>query len=153
MKKILEIAAVLSASLLVLVSCEKTDYTGPEYLGVTSTNIAGTWQVTMLGGLPLEEGSLVYYEFVRRGSTFAMYDNLASSMLDKNTGVFSLNETDATIQGKFDYSAGSWSHTYVISELTETSMVWTAVDDPDYVTKYVRVDSIPYILGDGQQEE
>jgi hypothetical protein len=56
-------------------------------------------------------------------------------------------ETDpaigAIIRGDYDHDSGDWAHRYVIKDLTATSMIWVAKDNPDYIQKYERVDYIP----------
>ena len=56
-------------------------------------------------------------------------------------------ETDpavgAVIRGDYDHDSGDWAHRYIVKDLTATSMTWVAKDNPEYIQKYERVESIP----------
>ena len=47
------------------------------------------------------------------------------------------------ISGTYDYDLGAWGHEYVITDLYENTMTWTAKDDASYVQKFVRVAEVP----------
>lgn len=123
------------------------------YLPVTANNISGTWQLSEQSGAPLADGLYVYLDIVRRDTEFTLYDNIGTFMTDVKTGVYSVDTQTGTISGKYDHSLGDWAHSYVISELTADRMVWTAEDDPEEVSVYVRIDSIPAeITGENTSE-
>jgi len=52
-------------------------------------------------------------------------------------------EIGAIIRGNYDYDSGDWAHRYIITDLTQSLMTWTAKDDPGFVQIWNRVDSIP----------
>ena len=41
-------------------------------------------------------------------------------------------------EGKYDYDGGLWGHDYIVTDLTATSMTWTAKDDETFVQKFER---------------
>lgn len=140
--------AIVSAAIC-LISCEKDDLTQPiVYLEVNVNNISGTWELESWNGNPLASGTYVYLDFVRKDRTYTMYQNLDSftDVPHVVTGYFSLDtdpELGTIIRGNYDYDSGEWAHRYIISELTDNSMIWTAKDDSGFVQKFVRVASIP----------
>ena len=140
MKRFLRFAALLSA-LALLGACDDNMYVTP--LEVTNNNIAGTWQLAEWNGAPLAEGSFVYIEFIRKDAKYVMYQNLDSFGTRKLTGRFVIDndaELGAVIRGSYDYGAGDWAHRYIVTDFTETSMVWTAKDDRSDVQVFVRCD-------------
>ena len=60
---------------------------------------------------------------------------------------------DPFIRGSYDYGAGDWAHRYIVTDFTETSMVWTAKDDRSDVQVFVRCDGIPDEVTGGKTEE
>ena len=79
----------------------------------------------------------------RRDTEFTLYYNLETFSPYVRTGIYSVDEETGVISGRYDHYAGDWTHSYTVSELTRDRMVWTAVDDPQDVSVYVRVDSVP----------
>ena len=153
MKRFLRFAALLSA-LALLGACDDDMYVTP--LEVTNNNIAGTWQLAEWNGAPLAEGSFVYIEFIRKDAKYVMYQNLDSFGTRKLTGRFVIDndaELGAVIRGSYDYGAGDWAHRYIVTDFTETSMVWTAKDDRSDVQVFVRCDGIPDEGTGGKTEE
>lgn len=153
MKRFLRFAALLSA-LALLGACDDDMYVTP--LEVTNNNIAGTWQLAEWNGAPLAEGSFVYIEFIRKDAKYVMYQNLDSFGTRKLTGRFVIDndaELGAVIRGSYDYGAGDWAHRYIVTDFTETSMVWTAKDDRSDVQVFVRCDGIPDEVTGGKTEE
>ena len=77
-----------------------------------------------------------------------MYQNLDSftNVPHVVTGSYFI-ETDpefgAIIRGVYDHDSGDWAHRYIITDLTEDSMIWTAKDNPGFVQKFARVEAIP----------
>ncbi len=143
MKKILKsVFAALLAS-VALSSCTEDSPETVSYLPVTANNISGTWQLSEWLGKPVPAGSYVYMDIVRRDTEFTLYYNLETFSPYVRTGIYSVDEETGVISGRYDHYAGDWTHSYTVSELTPDRMVWTAVDDPQDVSVYVRVDSIP----------
>ena len=133
MKRFLRFAALLSA-LALLGACDDDMYVTP----------------------PLAEGSIVYIEFIRKDAKYVMYQNLDSFGTRKLTGRFVIDndaELGAVIRGSYDYGAGDWAHRYIVTDFTETSMVWTAKDDRSDVQVFVRCDGIPDEVTGGKTEE
>ena len=44
----------------------------------------------------------------------------------------------AVIRGNYDHDSGDWAHRYIITDLTANRMVWTAKDNSEDVSVYVR---------------
>lgn len=144
-------------ALIVTAFCACDDdksYVAP--LDVTPNNLAGTWQLAQWNGAPLAQGSYVYIEFIRKDQKYVMYQNLDSFGTRKLTGRFVIDndaELGAVIRGSYDYGAGDWAHRYIVTDFTETSMVWTAKDDRSDVQVFVRCDGIPDEVTGGKTEE
>ena len=95
----------------------------------------------------MAEGTYVYMD-IERGKTYTMYQNLDSfsNIPHVITGSYNLAtdpELGAIIRGTYDHDAGDWAHRYIIRDLTKDEMYWIAKDDPSFIQKYVRVESIP----------
>ena len=94
-------------------------------------------------------------ELTRQNREFTMYDNMlgTSDAINPTSGIYSIGEDDV-IWGYYDNSGYTfWSHKYVISELTATSMVWTAADNPEDISVYTRIDSIPESVTGGSASD
>lgn len=139
--------SVLFAS-LILASCSKEQPVVIEYLDVNANNISGSWQLVDWNGAPLQEGTYVFINLVRNDRTYTMYQNIDSfgDIPHVITGRYFI-ETDpavgAVIRGDYDHDSGDWAHRYIVKDLTATSMTWVAKDNPEYIQKYERVESIP----------
>lgn len=144
MKKIMKSGFLAALALLALCSCSD-EPVAPEvtYLPVTASNISGTWQLSEQSGAPLAGDAYVYLDIVRRDTEFTIYTNTGTMTTDVMTGIYHINEETGVISGRYDHYVGDWTHSYAISELTSDRMVWTAVDDPEDISVYVRVDSVP----------
>lgn len=143
MNTIKSLIAILFAAFMT-VSCSKEEQKSP-YLEVTANNISGQWKLVEWNGAPLSQDTYFYVEFVRKDCKFTIYQNFDSmgDMPHVVTGEYNIEidlEAGAIIRGMYDYDGGFWSHRYEIDDLTEDSMVWTAVDDPGFVQKFVRTD-------------
>ena len=144
MKRFLK-TAIIAAAAAACFSCQKDEDSDAAFMEVTPYNIEGTWQLAEWMGKPLEENSFVYMELARQDRKFTMYDNMlgTENTVNSTSGTYSIDE-DGVIWGYYDNSIYTfWSHKYAITELTATSMVWTATDNPEDISVYVRVASIP----------
>ena len=48
------------------------------------------------------------------------------------------------ISGEYDFGNGDWNNDYIVTDLLESgSMIWTAKDDDNDVSKYVRCEKVP----------
>ena len=147
-KKIM--TAALAALSFLAVSCDRNDVSEPQeiYLDVNANNISGKWELVEWNGAALTSGTYVFLDIVRNDRSFKIYQNLDSfsNVPHVVSGLYNL-ETDpelgAIIRGTYDHDSGDWAHRYIIKDLTAVKMTWVAKDDPDYVQKYVRVESIP----------
>ena len=147
-KKIM--TAALAALSFLAVSCDRNDVSEPQeiYLDVNANNISGKWELVEWNGTALTSGTYVFLDIVRNDRSFKIYQNLDSfsNVPHVVSGLYNL-ETDpelgAIIRGTYDHDSGDWAHRYIIKDLTAVKMTWVAKDDPDYVQKYVRVESIP----------
>ncbi len=157
MKKFLKFA-VLSLAAITMCACDDDESYVDPGLEVTPHNLSGTWQLAEWQGAPLAEGSFVYIELTRKVQLFSMYQNLDSALPRELTGRFAITTDEALgsiIMGQYDYGMGDWNHQYIVTDLDADSMVWTAKDNPEDVSLYVRCESIPdEVTGDsGSGEE
>lgn len=145
MKKLLKGAFLALMAVTMMTSCSDDEAYQEPTLDVTPNNIAGSWRLQSWSGGELAEGSFVYIDFVRADRTYTLYQNIDSHQTRTITGRYYI-ETDAElgaiIRGSYDYGNGEWSHRYIVTNLTENSMVWTAKDNAEDVSIYVRA-SIP----------
>lgn len=142
MKKIINLLLLLAVVLFV--ACNETIET-PETLEVKPYNLEGTWVLAELNGDALADSAYVYL-VIDRGYTYEIYENTASMYPVLFTGKYELEydwRVGDVISGTYDYDLGAWDHEYVITNLYEKSMTWTAKDDASYVQEFVRVDAVP----------
>jgi hypothetical protein len=144
------LASALAALSFFAVSCDRNDMTEPqvEYLDVNANNISGKWELVEWNGNALTTGTYVFMEIVRNDRTFKIYQNLDSfsdvpHVVSGSYYIETDPELGAIIRGVYDHDSGDWAHRYIIKDLTASEMTWVAKDDPDYIQKYVRVDTIP----------
>lgn len=142
MKKITNLLMLLAVVLFT--ACDETVET-PDTLEVKPYNIEGVWMLSEQYGGALADSAYVYLVLDRR-YTFELYENTQFQCPVLFTGKYELEydwRVGDVISGTYDYDLGAWSHEYVITELREQSMTWTAKDDASYVQKYVRVPEVP----------
>ena len=144
------LASALAALSFFAVSCDRNDMTAPqvEYLDVNANNISGKWELVEWNGNALTAGTYVFMEIVRNDRTFKIYQNLDSfsdvpHVVSGSYYIETDPELGAIIRGVYDHDSGDWAHRYIIKDLTASEMTWVAKDDPDYIQKYVRVETIP----------
>ena len=139
------ITAALTA---LMVSCTEKPVETVEYLDVNANNISGKWELVQWNGSSLTEGTYVYLNIVRNDRTYTMYQNLDSftNVPHVVTGSYFIEydpELGAILRGNYDHDSGDWAHRYIVKDLTADQMYWVAKDDPTFVQKFVRVESIP----------
>lgn len=144
------LAFALAALSFFAVSCDRNDMTEPqvEYLDVNANNISGKWELVEWNGNALTAGTYVFMEIVRNDRTFKIYQNLDSfsdvpHVVSGSYYIETDPELGAVIRGVYDHDSGDWAHRYIIKDLTASEMTWVAKDDPEFVQKYVRVETIP----------
>ena len=144
------LASALAALSFFAVSCDRNDMTEPqvEYLDVNANNISGKWELVEWNGNALTAGTYVFMEIVRNDRTFKIYQKLDSfsdvpHVVSGSYYIETDPELGAIIRGVYDHDSGDWAHRYIIKDLTASEMTWVAKDDPDYIQKYVRVETIP----------
>lgn len=147
MKFFFNIIALCFCLSLTVVSCSNDDeVSAPSpYLEVNYASLNGTWILTEWRGLPLENGQYVYITFDRKEHTFVMYENMGSMYSHKSTGSFEIEADDelgSILTGEYDYDNGSWN-TYIVKEMTATTMKWIVKDDAEDVSVYTRCSEIP----------
>ncbi|MBO5216839.1 MAG: lipocalin family protein [Alistipes sp.] len=141
MKQWFKVVFLTFVVLAFAVSCSDDSEPQPEYLEVTRGNIAGVWKLESWMDAPLSDGSYVYIEFNRSDRSYTMWQNIDSFQLRKLTGLYWIEideELGAIIRGSYDHGVGEWAHRYIVSDLTEGTMVWTAKDNESDVSVYVR---------------
>lgn len=147
---------IIAASIAALVSCSsKTGIEpAPEYLDVNANNISGNWKLESLNGESLVGETFMYMKIVRNDKTFSIWYNMDSfsDIPHHSTGEYNITkdiEHGDLIQGKYNYDGGMWDHIYIVRELTADQMTWVALDNPDYIQTFVRIDKIEYDTEEG----
>lgn len=148
MNRIKTLVAAAFIAIASLVSCTEKPADTVQYLDVNANNISGKWELVQWNGAPLTEGTYVYLDIVRNDRTYTMYQNLDSftDVPHIVTGSYFIEydpELGAILRGNYDHGAGDWAHRYIVTELTADSMIWIAKDDPEFIQKFERVESIP----------
>lgn len=126
-------------------ACEKPIEEIPA-LEVNYINLDGTWQLAEWNDASLADGTWLYIVLDRKEHTFKVYDNLNSMYPHLSTGVFEITNdwrVGDIISGTYDYDNGAWNHDYIVTDLYQESMLWTAKDDATEVQKFVRVAEVP----------
>lgn len=144
MKRIKSI--LLLAFCALLSACDKPATGEEPYLEVNRNNISGAWELSQWNGKDLADGSYFHINLVRNDGTFTILQNLDAFPESPReiTGRYDLVQDDVlgtVISGLYDHDSGFWAHEYAISKLSASSMVWTAVDDPDFVQLFKRIDA------------
>ena len=142
MKKFLK-GAFLALMAVAMTACVEDDSKWQPSLDVTPNNIAGSWCLQSWSGGEMAEGSFVYIDFVRADRTYTLYQNIDSQQTRVITGRYYIEndaEFGAIIRGSYDYGNGDWAHRYIVTNLTEDSMMWTAKDNTEDVSIYIRAD-------------
>ncbi|WP_303012875.1 lipocalin family protein [uncultured Bacteroides sp.] len=145
MKFFFRIIALCFCLSLTVASCSNDEEVSVPYLEVNYASLNGTWMLTEWRGAPLEEGQYVYITFDRKEHTFVMYENMGSMYSHESTGSFEVEEDDelgTVLTGEYDYDNGSWN-TYIVTEMTATTMKWTVKGDAEDVSVYTRCPEIP----------
>ena len=143
MKKLLKGAFLALMAVVTMTACSDEEPYQEPTLDVTPNNIAGSWRLASWSGGELAEGGYVYIDFVRADRTFTLYQNVDSQQLRTITGSYYI-ETDAelgaVIRGSYDYGKGDWTNRYIVTDLTDERMVWTAKNNANDVSVYVRAE-------------
>ncbi len=143
MKKIINFALMMMFA-AIAASCSDAEKggIGNTYLDVTPNNISGVWSMESFdNGKPLDEETYRYIVFNRKDRTFVSYDNLNSMEVHKRSGQYDIYfDSAAIIRGIYDFGQGDWEHRYYVRDLTNSRMVWVAVDDASQVQVYVRAE-------------
>ena len=139
MKNIFRIMLLLTTMLFV--SCGDDDEVKlPDTKDVNYANIAGSWRLSEWNGENLEGDTRYYYiTFDRKGKdgkrSYTIYTNLNSATSEQIPGSFLLSKEDDygdIISGTYYYQLDTddeWEYSYIVSGLTDTSMIWTAKED------------------------
>ena len=141
---------MLVAADFAAMSCESVLDGGDaeQRLEVNTNNISGQWELMTWNGEFLNEATYVYIDIVRNDRTYTMYQNIDSfsDVPHRITGSYYLEndpEIGAVIRGNYDHDSGDWAHRYIITDLTQGQMTWTAKDNPEYIQVWHRIESIP----------
>lgn len=152
MKKITNLLMLLA--IVLFAACEKDDITEPT-LEVKSHNLDGVWKLELRDGKPLVEGTYVYLVLDRK-YTFELYQINRSMYPVLYTGDYELEydwRVGDVISGTYDYGQGAWGNEYVITNLYQNSMTWTAKGENGEVQEFVRVDKVPAEIADAVRRE
>ena len=139
MKKLFAILAATALS-LGMWSCGPVEPNEPAepQVPITSANIAGVWKLTEWQGAAVEDDMVVYINFVNSGRTYTLYQNVNSSVVDVITGTYNLytnKNGQSILRGVYDYSDSTeWSHRYVVSSLTATTMTLKVYEEGSTTT-------------------
>ncbi|PTN10415.1 hypothetical protein C8N47_10163 [Mangrovibacterium marinum] len=131
-------------------------------LEVNYANVAGIWQLSEWNGEAMDADSRYFYIRLSRSQengsrSYEIYTNLNSFVSEYISGTYELNLEEPNfplISGTYDYTLSTddeWAHQFVVSELYQASMKWTAEDDTDEVRVYKRCDEIPADIVDGER--
>ncbi len=147
--------AIIFAVLMAAVSCQKPAEDPIVRLDVNYNNISGSWKLVTFDGNKLDGGVFQYINFERKAVSFQLrefqeYSNIDSQYPVRKIGRYELSETEDgsdLIRGLYpDELSREWNHSYVITDLTESTMTWTAEDDPAIVNVYERAEIPSEIL-------
>lgn len=146
MKTIFKIITVFTL-LFSFSSCDNDEQAPIPSLEVNYANLAGTWQLTGWNGQATPEGTYCYITFDRKEKRFEMYQKFDSMKARRITGKFTIEEDDYLgyiINGTYDYGTGDWNNAYIVTDLLVSgSMIWTAKDNRDDISKYERCETVP----------
>ena len=127
--------------------CRDDDEPVVPAMEITPANLNEPWQREKWNGQLWERGVYCYVLFNRREQTFEMYQKFDSMYARYITGSFDIEDDPylgSVISGEYDYWNGDWNHEYIVTDLLESgSMIWTAKDNENDVSKYVRCDKVP----------
>ena len=144
MKKLFAILASTALS-LGMWSCGPVEPNEPAepQVPITSANIAGVWKLTDWQGAAVEDDMVVYINFVNSGRTYTLYQNVNSSVVDVITGTYNLytnKNGQSILRGVYDYSDSTeWSHRYVVSSLTASTMTLKVYEEGSTSTEGAEV--------------
>ncbi len=127
-------------------ACSPDEDLTPQSLEVTPNNISGVWKLADVNGKALPEGVYCYIEFVRRDRTFTMYQKFDSMYPRCLTGSFDITKDEYKgyiLDGKYDYGAGDWNNSYIVTDLYEESMLLTIDAENGDACRYVRCTAVP----------
>ena len=135
---------------LALCSCNRPSPEAVDPLiDVTPTTLAGLWMLESYdNGKTLAEGTFVYIDFVRSDCSYTIYQNVGSMYTQTMRGNYFIeidSELGAVIRGNYgtdEYNYFDWSHRYIV-QMRSNTMRWVAKDDPENVSVYIRVDTLP----------
>ena len=118
--------------------------------GPISSELVGEWKLTAWSedaeGV-IAGGKLQVYLELKSDATFALYQMFNTPGFTVLTGSYVYNATDKTVSGT--YSDGqAWSHKYDVSDLTTSSMKWTAEGSGD-VSTYTKTTIPTDLVSDG----
>lgn len=131
-RKITKLIVLAAVSVLAAVACEKKEAPVQPYLDVNPHTISGEWELVLLNGHEILEGSYIRVEFIRNEQKFILKDGM-NGFADAPRvyeGKFNITEVDgvgAVIEGLYDHGLDFWKEKYVVSELTDKSMKFTGM--------------------------
>lgn len=149
--------AILPILCAVCCSCGGSDAPAPT---LNADQIAGAWRLKSWTGEAQNPDGTTYtfsdviyvYVVLNADNTYALYQNVGAAGAARLTGTFSLD--DFTIRGFYSMSTGSkaWSDSYLVSDVTDSAMTWTATHAAGDVQQFVRVGAVPQEVVDASAE-
>ena len=143
--RLIRLTILATATLLLAVSCDKQtpiDEQPQSEIAVTYYSIEGCWQLRLLDGAELHEGTLLYVRFSRSEPHFELWENIGSMYTRKTTGTYTITkEEDGSywLGGSYDSGMGDWNEEYRVEMPSNEEMVWWATN----CLEFKRVESIP----------
>lgn len=114
-----------------------------EYLEVTPYNLDGKWELVSWTGGMFPEGAYVNIELQKKDQTFILSQKVDSFNERIITGRFNIyideNLGVPVIRGEYDHGVGSWQNRYIVKDLTTDSMTWFALNNPEDIQFFQRV--------------
>ena len=145
---------MLLVTMTLFASCGDDDEVLPDTKEVNYANIAGTWRLSEWNGEKVDGDTRYYYIVFNRKEkdgkrSYTIYTNFNSATSQQILGSFTLNKEDDCgdiISGTYYYQPDTddgWEYSYVVSGLTDTSMIWTAKEDAGEIKVYTHCDEVP----------
>ena len=135
------------------VSCSEDEIPQVEVINVNTSYLNGTWCLSEIDGIALEEGTYLYLSFDRKENTFVMYHNLESMYSQRFSGTWSLSEDEdlgMILTGEYDYDLGEWA-AYIATASDANTLHLVNKENPEDIRVYTRCESVPEDIVNGSR--